>query len=918
MKMDFNTAIKTLQFYLDEESFLQKVESLKDLKHIDLPAFSLLLTKQRDVFFLPEDILFKKGITVFNDDAVVYGIGAEGTFGIKNIIKSSDNLFDNFTSDKIIKSGYWDLFQNCPNIDFLDSILILKRNEESTEEYNLIVIKGPMDKTVTELPAFLSSTKLLREFTYLSTPHSRPPRSEHFLSYRHLEETMKLTWDMKQISIFLGSIWCERNPANLFSRLNLLFDSTVLLAEKKKEFNQTLKVDQENTAMVGIPSNFVISLCGGYARGEYSKTSDLDMLLIHEGNNKQFLQVGETLNNILRFVPNLELCKHENLKNLNFHENSIANILRAFLNGDLTLLERNQREELEKMQKSIEELRGTPFSLEERKDGVSKYCWSIYKSIINMVPIYEKPIGKGAYLRKVINQSTRESLHEIIPTLLRITDFLIDERNSLGENLKVCQPFAWDSTFKKYSALTSLQDVSTILAILGETTFTSSTIDRFKVALEKNFISEEEGEKLIRGYTIFSQLKYKLSDEMPIDALEKANNEMRITIKQVYDSILQNLEIPKSVEPKKTLVYPLLVFSDLHWGLNTKLAKKSLEELQKICAKHQVSSVVIAGDVINIDRVGELEETDSEGISLLNELSQIQRYFRNQQLYLMPGNHDPESFYGKFKEKMERELNIIFLGDRYSDDKVWIEHGDLDFWENFKPPLDEYISTFRHNHELSDQKIIVGHYHRIYEEDASGFYANGTIGKSFSSILVTDDSITLLKSPTEFSFDFDKFAADYSGISNADISINEYIQSNFELIEWNRSTTEIVEKTGSEKKTWIVTERGVPTGVIPHNRVHDLGKLENVQVNDVAFPIHYFFTASQTLKEAWGVFSVTGESILPVINQEKQIIGTLSIFSVPKPEQEHTETKEVEVDEKLKSVGDILTQKLFEKQHKMD
>ena len=47
---------------------------------------------------------------------------------------------------------------------------------------------------------------------------------------------------------------------------------------------------------------------------------------------------------------------------------------------------------------SIEQLKQAPLSPEERKDGISKYSWSIYKSIINMVPIYEKPIGKGDYL----------------------------------------------------------------------------------------------------------------------------------------------------------------------------------------------------------------------------------------------------------------------------------------------------------------------------------------------------------------------------------------------------------------------------------------------------------------------------------------------------------------------------------------
>jgi predicted transcriptional regulator len=88
-------------------------------------------------------------------------------------------------------------------------------------------------------------------------------------------------------------------------------------------------------------------------------------------------------------------------------------------------------------------------------------------------------------------------------------------------------------------------------------------------------------------------------------------------------------------------------------------------------------------------------------------------------------------------------------------------------------------------------------------------------------------------------------------------------------------TTSLVENINSQKKTWIVTEKGVPTGIIPFNRVQDISKLENIQVFEVAFPINYTFKLDQTLKEVWKVFSVTGDSILPVMNKEKHIVGTL-------------------------------------------
>ncbi len=948
--MDFNGAIKSLQFYLDEQSFLQKIVTLKDLEYFDTPAISLLLTQKNEVFHLPEKTLFKKGIFFVDDDWLdpnlismskeklfengTYNVSIPGKQNIikstkQNIIKSSIELFNNLINDKIIKSGYWDLFNNCKELTYLDSILILKKNEESSGLYDILVIKGPMKESRTVLPAFLSSANLLAEFTSFSTPHTRPPRMEDFLSYRDLQKSTNLSWDMKQIRTYLGSIWRERTPTTLFSRLKLLFESVVLLTEKNSEFNQFLQIKKDSHSKVGIPSNFIIGICGGYARGEYSsKNSDLDMLLIHEGNNRQFLTVGETLDNILHYVPNLELCKIENLKNLNFHEDSISNILRAFLQGDETYLDNNQRVEVDEMLSSIDLLRKTPLSPQERKDGISKYCWSIYKSIINMVPIYEKPIGKGDYLRRSINQSAKKSLHELIPILLRVTDTLNEEKNVLGENppnppknlknLRFCQPYIRDSIFKKHSALTALQDVSTILAILSETTFTHSTIDRFKVAMKKSIITEEQGSKLIQGYNIFCQIKYRLTDDLPFDALELVNDEMRSQIKEVYENILLNLEPEQLDEIDEPIAYPLLIFSDLHWGLNYKLAKKCLAKIKNICIENQVRSIIIAGDILNIDRVNELEEADSEGVSLLNELSQIQNSLGDQRIHIISGNHDPESFYKKFRDKLIQELDIHFLGNHYLDEKIWVEHGDVSFWKNFTPPIDQYISKFRNTIKLFDQKIIVGHNHRIYEEVKSGFYANGALGKSFSSILVNDESIELIKSPIEYSFDFDKILVEYSGIRNADTSINDYVQDNFDLVEGDQFTSNLGVSSSTEKKTWIVTEKGVPTHIIPFNKVEDISKLNNIQVYEVAFPIQYTFKLGQTLKEAWGVFSVSGDSILPVMNQEKQIVGTLSIFSVPKPEKEHSKTKEAKIDEKMESVGNFLTQKLLEKQKKMN
>ncbi|MHA2214524.1 MAG: hypothetical protein ACXACY_01270 [Candidatus Hodarchaeales archaeon] len=934
--MDFYAAIKTLQFHIDEQSFLQKITSLEDLKHIQTSVISLVLTQKGITLYLPKEILFKKTISFLNDEWVDYESMDKERARIKELvkgkkmeksdeiqsksyrIKSSDDLFNNLAEGNIIKSGYWDLFDNCKEIKYEESILLLRRNPETSKFSEILLIKGPMNSQNVKLPDFLDSIEKLTEFSYQNTPHTIPPRLDHFLSYRELKNSNNLVWDINQIRTYLGSIWNERTPSTVISRLNLLFESTVLFTEKNKAFNKFLQVDKEQKTMVGIPSNFCLGVCGGYARGEYSDTSDLDMLLIHEGSDQQFLQVGEALNQVLQNVPNLELCKLENLVNLNFHENSIPNLLNAFLNGNEHFLKSNQRKGLDVMFNNIEALRKTPLSLEERKNGISKYCWSIYKSIVNMVPIYEKPIGKGNFLRDRITQTTRDSIHDIIPILLHVTASLNDESNALGENLRICQPFLYDSIFKTYSVITALQDLSTILAVLNGITFNSSTIERFNVAIEKNILSKEQGMKLIQGYSCFSKTKYKLNKEMPIEAVELINEEMKIIIKNVYCNLLQNLGTKEEVRVMVKIAYPLLVFSDLHWGLNSKLAKQSLAEVKRVCEEHHVRSILIAGDVLNVDRVNEIEKSDREGISLLNELSQIKNSLGNQRIHILSGNHDPESFYDRFRSKMVNELDVHFIGKTYKNNQIWIEHGDLDFWSNFSPPLKEYVSTFREKNQIGNQKIIVGHNHRVHEEIGSGFYANGSIGKSFSSILVTENSIKLLKMPIEYSINFDEILAEYSEIINANISINDYVQDNFGLVEWNQFTTSLVESGDPQKKTWIVTEKGEPTGIIPFNRVEEVSKLENIKVIEVAFPINYTFKLDQTLKEAWGVFSVTGDIILPVLNQGKDIVGTLSIFSVPKPQKEPVETREAEIDDNMKSVGDFLVQKLLDKQEKKD
>ncbi|MHA2202852.1 MAG: hypothetical protein ACW991_04115, partial [Candidatus Hodarchaeales archaeon] len=96
--MDFYSAIKNLQFYLDNQSLLQKVSSFEDLKLFKTPAISLLLTSKGEIFYLPEDKLFKKAIFFFEEDPAKITITKDKprpAFSKQNSIQSSLDLFDN-------------------------------------------------------------------------------------------------------------------------------------------------------------------------------------------------------------------------------------------------------------------------------------------------------------------------------------------------------------------------------------------------------------------------------------------------------------------------------------------------------------------------------------------------------------------------------------------------------------------------------------------------------------------------------------------------------------------------------------------------------------------------------------------------------------------------------------------------------
>ena len=283
--MDFDAALKTLEFYLADQSFLQKISSLEDLEPLETPVISLVLTQNGNMFYLPEGILFKKRISFLNDDWVDFESMAQERLRIKKLIKtemnlvkseepamssnrqskyhsinSSIDLFKIFLKGNIIKSGYWDLFNNITEIKLEDDILLLRRNSETTDFDDLLVIKGPMNGNSTKLPNFLRTIRKITEFTYKSTSHTLPPRMEQFLSYRELNKANLLTWDTKQVESYLGSIWNERTHSTIRSRINYLFESTVLLAEKNPVFNKYLQVDKEAKTLVGIPSNFIILL----------------------------------------------------------------------------------------------------------------------------------------------------------------------------------------------------------------------------------------------------------------------------------------------------------------------------------------------------------------------------------------------------------------------------------------------------------------------------------------------------------------------------------------------------------------------------------------------------------------------------------------------------------------------------------
>ncbi|MDH5401638.1 MAG: metallophosphoesterase family protein [Candidatus Heimdallarchaeota archaeon] len=369
---------------------------------------------------------------------------------------------------------------------------------------------------------------------------------------------------------------------------------------------------------------------------------------------------------------------------------------------------------------------------------------------------------------------------------------------------------------------------------------------------------------------------------------------------------------------KTEINYPILVFSDLHWGMKPKLQKIALETIKTIADKYQVRSLVSAGDMINIDLSEEIINSNNPAAQLTEELIQIRKLLGNLQIYIIAGNHDTNKLYSQ--EKLDYEsLDIQYLGTCYKDDYSFITHGD-EFWNNFNPPLTGEIDILRKNNQIKDQIIILGHKHKIFDEPTLKFYCNGSIGKGFSVVIHSETTTNLLPTPLEVPMDLEKLITTYEDFSNAEELIDNYVDKNFHLINVEGTIKDIMNKYDiNEKTTWFVEEDKQVLGhisgqtLLKYKQNVDLEILQSLQIREFYSSNAYQFQLGQRLKEAWAIFSATGEFILPVLDDQRTLIGKLSIFSVPKSEKKHQDTQNVELDDQMSNLGDSLIERMMRK-----
>ncbi|MHA2297362.1 MAG: metallophosphoesterase family protein [Candidatus Hodarchaeales archaeon] len=958
--MEIEAALKNLASHVQDRKTSQ-VKSLSDINWKESPNYlAFRISKAGEIFLLVEQEYLSKKLFLADSESFT----SSSNFSIKKDIdfkqagipkktvelgftrskvNSTGDFFSFLKNNTLSRTNYRELYELSPVLDYSD-VLVLVNHPADGSLGEAIVIQGPARKGVPESAikgTFLEPIPVIKELRFVLSPTAYPALNGQFVSYRDVRDgkvhlvpksTMKSNEGknvandkiIAPLEPYLESIWLERTGDSNLSSIKLLVENAVFISESTPQFKaRYMKGDLKSKQ--GIPSNFVIGLCGGYARDEFSKHSDLDLCLIHEGNIHEFYVIGKTLHDVLDLTPGLELCSLESLPRLNFHVDDFLSLIDLVITGDMERLPPSQKKEAQQMIKSVSTLRKKEMSTEEQLAGIRKLCWSYLKSVLDMIPVYDRPIGKGMHVRDEFHAKIRRKQVELLEIVKTSIDFLNDSPGTLRKRLTEVQLYYWDSVFKRHSALTCIQDIGTFAAIFGNFALEiRQTSARLSLAAKKGLIKSEDSKFLIKAYDIFRFLKYLLEEDWPLDELEIINNEVREVAKRVFNTWIEEASLKRAEDEisKKQqstgLERPLLIFSDLHWGQKSKLERKALENIRKVIKDRSIATVLVTGDLLNIDIVQQIQRTGNVQ-SLLEELRAIKRRLGVDNLYLLNGNHDTSTLYEPWKEQLEEKAGVKYLGSVYQDEQVRVEHGN-EFWDDFLPPMSESLEKYRQSNGLGDQHLVMGHRHVIHEDAENKMYSNGPIGKHFSVTIADGESVELFRMPVEFQIDVNNLMKQYEDYINAEELIDQHVSNNVIIIAPSTTLAQLKDRNLKTNETLIVMDGNEILGLFHVNILEKMqidisSEIANaLQVVELASPAIYTLQLGQALKVAWTVFSVTGETTLPVMDGENSVVGKLSIFSIPKAEMKQAEPSTELVDKKMSEFGSKLDQFLKDRE----
>ncbi|MDH5401637.1 MAG: hypothetical protein OEZ01_03790 [Candidatus Heimdallarchaeota archaeon] len=454
-------------------------------------------------------------------------------------INSFDELFFILQKNKITKLEYLNLYHTIIEFQANHDLLIIN---SALKPISVIIISAPYSYNNDYSILDALNVMIIKKITYSnSEPDEQPINPIISLKdiengtislktrpirdkINHIQENQRPKYPY--LDTYLNSIWWELHYGDIHKKIEFfVYNIVKLISNANKLGNQHYsKHIKSQDITKALNQHFMIGLTGGYSRNEFHKYSDLDFCLIHEGMIHGFLQLGYLIHHLMLQTSNLNLCGWHSLEKFNFHFDELKLLFRGIIEGKIYLF----KEPIQSMISGIETMKGKEMTETEKIEGIQKYYWSFLKGFLDMIPVYEYPIGLGTRLRSMFHELIIENKLSLIQIIRKIDNYLNDDPNKLITQFNNTIEKKWNDVFKNSSGINAIQDIGTIVAILGEfPPHIIQTEERILLAMKRELIPKQKGKIIYDSYIVLKQLKYMNKKDIPLDNLQNLANYVR-------------------------------------------------------------------------------------------------------------------------------------------------------------------------------------------------------------------------------------------------------------------------------------------------------------------------------------------------------------------------------------------------------